>query len=103
MTVHDRGCRWVCRRVVVQHLTRVRISLSLSRLKRFAKLAGVAEWCMFLVPTRDSELSTTIRLSPFHLNTFEHSFRISGLLYPVTPSLPRPKCDLRSGSVLIQQ
>jgi hypothetical protein len=74
-------------RMTVHRPTRVRVSLNLSRLKRFAKSAGVAEWCMFLVLTRDPELSTTIRLCPFHLNTFKHRFRISRLLYPVTPPL----------------
>ena len=48
---------------------------------------------MFLVLIREFQLSTTIRLGRFYLNTFEHRFRISRLLYPVTPSLARPKCD----------
>jgi len=42
---------------------------------------------MFLVLTRDFQLSTTITLGRFHLSTFEHRFRIARLLYPATCSL----------------
>ena len=56
--------------ILVHRPTGVRISLALSRLRRFAKPAGIVEWCMFLVLTREFQLSTTIRLGRFHLNTF---------------------------------
>jgi hypothetical protein len=49
---------------------------------------------MFLVLTGEFQLSTTIRLGRLHLNTFEHRFRISRLLYPITPFARWPKCDL---------
>jgi hypothetical protein len=50
------------------------------------EIAGVVVWCMFLVLTREFELSITIGFGRFYLNMFEHKFRISRLMYPMAYS-----------------
>jgi hypothetical protein len=87
--------------MVVHQSTRVHIFLRLPRLMRFANYDGIAEWGMFLVRTRDFQLSITTMLGRFHSNTLEHGIRILRLVYTVDPrSLGLRVATLHSGSFL---
>jgi len=71
--------------MAVEQSTLVQIPLSLPRLMRSTNSDGIAVWGMFLVRTRDFPRLTTILLRRLHSNTFEHGFRIPGLVYAVGP------------------
>jgi hypothetical protein len=84
----DVVARWlgVATGVVMDQSTLEKIFRSVAPLMRFATSAGIAEWCMFLVLTRDFPRSSTTRLRRLHSNTFEHGFRILRLLCTVITS-----------------
>lgn len=94
------GAKGVSRGIVVHRPTRVRLSLDLQRLTRLTMSAGVVEWSMFLVLTRDFLRLATTAHRRSRSNPFEHGFRIHTIVHgsPFRRWIAYDRCCVQASS-----